>query len=127
MSTPRLMHLWMSFNRLRKEYDKDDFELGYYVIDAKNSMVEIDGSPCLRQLLYEASPEINSKWKNSDKSQPISETEEVQPPGTTCFLPYLPPGSIGAMTERVLRQYWTDVMHRVLPERKRGMGYDTHR
>ena len=57
------MHLWMSFNRLRKEYDKDDFELGYYVIDAKNSMVEIDGSPCLRQLLYEASPEINAIWK----------------------------------------------------------------
>ena len=123
MSTPRLLQLWMSFNCLRKEFDKDDYELGFYVIDAENSMVEIDG-PCLRQLLYEASPEINAIWKNRYKSQPISVTEEIQPPDTTCFLHYLPPGSIGAMTERVLRQYWTDVMHRVLPERKRGMGYD---
>ena len=63
MSTPRLLQLWMSFNCLRKEFDKDDYELGFYVIDAKNSMVEIDGSPCLRQLLYEASPEINAIWK----------------------------------------------------------------
>ena len=69
MSTPRLLQLWMSLNRLRKEFDKDDFELGFYVIDAKNSMVEIDGSPCLRQLLFEASPEINAKWKQVAQGQ----------------------------------------------------------
>ena len=126
MVNPRLVRFWVEVDKLRKNFVNDGFAIGMFVIDPENSIVEIDGEKTLKQLLFEVSPHISSKWRH-EREKALVQPQRVQPEGTTCFLPHLPPGGISAMTEKIVKTYWTVVMRAVLPDRKNNMQYDTHR
>ena len=129
MVNQRLTKFWTDIEKLRKFYENGGFHLGIYVIDTKNHAVEINGNSFLKQLLYETSSYINAKWiSDSHTPSPATENNEEKErlPETTCWLPYLPPGGIQKMTDKVLKLYWPVVMRAVCPDRKNDLGYETH-
>ena len=126
MSNPRLVKFWVEMDRVKKNFHADGFVFGFYVIDPQNNVAEIDGDTNLKRLLFEASPLINAKWKNEKEKTRVASYEN-RPEGTTCWLPHLPPGGINAMTDRVLKSYWSLVMRAVLPDRRSNLGYDNTR
>ena len=122
----RLVRFWIEIDKLRKSFENDGFVLGFYVIDPENGVAEIDGDKNLKKLLFDVSPHINAKWSRESERSSLT-PQHVRPENTSCWLPFLPPGGISAMTEKTLKLYWSPVMRAVLPERKSNMGYDTHR
>ena len=126
MANPRLVKFWTEVDKLRKTFEADGFVFGFYVIDPEEAVAEIDGEKCLKKLLFDASTHINAKWSR-EKAQTNSMPHQVRMENTTCWLPFLPPGGIAAMTEKIIKLYWSPVMRSLLPERKNNMGYDTHR
>ena len=122
---------WMDVEKLCKAHEKDGLVLGFYVIDKKRNVAEIQGDPLLKQLLHDAGSKINKKWKLNEGNPPTtatddpSEKEGIKPAGATVWLPYLPEKGIEGMTDRQLKMYWSVVMRTVLPKRQRNLGYDT--
>ena len=126
MVNARLVKFWIEVDKLRKTFEKDGFVLGFFAIDPENAVAEIDGDKCLKKLLFDVSPHINAKWSREKEKTNLT-PQHVRPEGTTYWLPFLPPGGVAAMTEKILKLYWSKVMKTILPERKVNMGYDTHR
>ena len=126
MVDPRLVRFWVEVDKLRKNFVNDGFAIGIFVVDPENSVVEIDGEKILKQLLCEVSPQISAKWRREREKARV-QPQRIQPVGTTCLLPHLPPGGTSAMTEKMVKTYWRTVMNALMPERKNNMQYDTHR
>ena len=114
---------------MAKQFENDGLVIGIYVIDTSNQNCEINGDRALKKVLYDASSQINRSW-NAESSAALtsqSSKEGPKPEGAKCWLPYLPPGGIEKMSDKILRLYWSQVMRSVNEDRKRDMGYGSHR
>ena len=54
---------WMDVEKLCKAHEKDGLVLGFYVIDKKRNVAEIQGDPLLKQLLHDAASKMNKQGR----------------------------------------------------------------
>ena len=91
-------------------------------IDVRNGIMEIDGHGKLKKILFEISPYIIMRWRETDPGPNIV---ELKPEGAKFFLPFLPLGGINAMTLATLLIYWSPIMQVVVGHR--ALGYQSIR
>ena len=69
------------FHRTIFDMEKDGFFIAAYVIDNKTNTVEIEGETCLKSLLFNASPQVNSEWVNKSENRNSRGLEADLPEG----------------------------------------------
>ena len=77
MANPRLLKFWAEIKKVSNSFKNDQLYFGFYVIDKEQQTAEIEGDPCLKKLLFEASTLINAKW--TPTPQPGAEVEGETP------------------------------------------------
>ena len=115
---------WQDFRRVAFKLERDGLFIAAYLVDNKTNAVEIHGETCLRSLLFNASPQINSEWVAKSVNRNVRGWDADLPEGA---LPYLPVGGIEDMTWTVLELYWPIIMNIVLKDRQGKMQYDSHK
>ena len=105
------------------------YEAAGYDVDAHISETDFLGKKRLTRndpfLIPMLDANAKSPGSKRDKTKTVSKKSEPKPEGTKCWLPYLPLCGINSMSYSQVFEYWKPVMHAVLPERKRFMGYES--